>query len=150
MDSLVAIINLIILLICVFIVGICLIILSFFTSNQLLRICYLASGCATMLGYVQVICAMGIEIKNRYDILASLSIFGGIYLLSFAYLFIMFSWNPIYFAFHPFFNITTFLLFTYFFRKHSPYTFKEIINSPIRTNKLKAKASPEVKDLIEE
>ncbi|MHA1149777.1 MAG: hypothetical protein ACTSR8_16195 [Promethearchaeota archaeon] len=130
-------------------VGTALIIISFFTSNKLLRICYFASGCTTILGYTQVILSMGIEIKNRYDILASLSFFGGIYLLIFAYLFIVFRWNPIWFAFHPFFNITTFILFLYFFRKHSPYSFKEILKSPIKTDKLKEKCSPDVRELIE-
>ncbi|TFF90099.1 MAG: polysaccharide biosynthesis protein [Promethearchaeota archaeon] len=131
-------------------IGTSLIILSLFTPNELLRICYLGSGVWTFFGYTQTVLGISLEIQNRYDIIAFLSLFGGIFLLFWASLFINLNWNPIFFAFHPFFNIPTFCLFIYFFYKKAPYSFGKILSSKLTSKKLKEAAPEEVRDLLRE
>ena len=89
-------------------------IFGFFLTNILLRECIFASGFSSILIYSIFVFQIGLEIKNRYDIIAFLSIFGGIFLLISGYIFIRFDLNPFWFAFYPFFNISTFFLFIYF------------------------------------
>jgi hypothetical protein len=93
---------------------------------------------------------IGLEIKNRYDIIAFLSIFGGISLLISGAIFIVFNLNPFGFAFYPFFNIITLFLLIYYFYKIAPYSIKEIFMASIRTRNMKERASPEIKELIED
>ncbi|MHA2390850.1 MAG: hypothetical protein ACXAEX_02680 [Promethearchaeota archaeon] len=123
---------------------------GFFITNQLLRECIFASGFASILIYSNFVLQIGLEIKNRYDIIAFLSIFGGIFLLLWGLLFINFSFNPFWFAFHPFFNISTFFLFLYFFNKQAPYSIKEIFRAGLRSTTMKRRATPKVSELIEE
>ncbi len=137
-----------ILLIIGLIIGSITISISFLTDNYLLKICYFASGCATIFGYFVNVGWIGLEVRNRYDIIAFLSIFGGIFLVIIGYLFIRFNWNPIYFAFHPFFNISTYVLLAYFFHKHAPFSFRDILRASIRSKTMKKKAPEGVRDLI--
>jgi len=65
-------------------------------------------------------------------------------------MFIAFGWNPIYFAFHPFFNITTFILFGYFFHKFAPYSFKDILRGKLSSQKMREKTPQEVQNQIED
>ena len=123
---------------------------GFFLTNILLRECIFASGFASIFIYSIYVFQIGLEIKNRYDIIAFLSIFGGIFLLIWAYIFIRFNFNPFWFAFHPFFNISTLFLFIYFFNKLAPYSIKDIFKASLRTRNMKKIASPEVKELIED
>ena len=125
-------------------------IFGFFVKNQLLRECIFASGVTSILLYTNLVFQIGLEIKNRYDIIAFLSIFGGIFLLIWGYIFISFDINPFWFAFHPFFNITTFILFAFFFSKQAPYSIRDIIQAGLKTRNMKKKASPEIRELIEE
>ncbi len=125
-------------------------IFGFFLTNILLRECIFASGFASILIYSVFVLQIGLEIKNRYDIIAFLSVFGGVSLLISGFIFIRFNVNPFWFAFYPFFNITTLFLFIYFFYKLAPYSIKDIFNASIRTRNMKKRASPEVKDLIED
>ncbi|MCK4286087.1 MAG: hypothetical protein KAX18_07780, partial [Candidatus Lokiarchaeota archaeon] len=46
-------------------------------TNQLLRECIFASGFSSILLYSNFVFQIGLEIKNRYDIIAFLSIFNG-------------------------------------------------------------------------
>ena len=136
------------------ILGLGMIMISFmfggFSTNQLLRECIFASGVASILLYCNFVFQIGLEIKNRYDIIAFLSIFGGIFLLIGGYIFISFNISPFWFAFHPFFNITTFFLFAYFFSKQAPYSIKDIFQASLRTRNMKKRASPQIRELIEE
>ena len=75
---------------------------GFFITNTLLRECIFASGFSTFLIYGTLVFQIGIEIRNRYDIIAFTSIFNGIFLLIFAYIFISLDLNPFLFAFYPF------------------------------------------------
>jgi len=118
-------------------------------QNELLKICLIASGIFTFMGYTNAVFFSGLEVKNRYDILAFLSIFGGIFLFIWAYMFITFNWNPIFFAFHPFFNISTQFLFYYYFQKHSDYSFKDVIMMRLSTKSMKKKSNPDIQELIE-
>ncbi len=126
------------------------IIFGFVLTNNLLRECIFASGFSSILIYSTFVFQIGLEIKNRYDIIAFLSIFGGITLLISGYIFIVFNLNPFGFAFYPFFNISTLFLFIYFFYKLAPYSIKDIIMASIRTRNMKERASPEIKDLIQD
>ncbi len=137
-----------ILLIIGLIVGIITISFSFFTDNYLLKICYFASGCSTIFGYTVNIFWIGLEVRNRYDIMSFLSIFGGIILVIIGYLFIRFNWNPIWFAFHPFFNILANGLAAYYFHKHSPFSFRDVLKASVRSKKMKERAPEGVKELI--
>ncbi|MFX1530937.1 MAG: polysaccharide biosynthesis C-terminal domain-containing protein [Promethearchaeota archaeon] len=125
-------------------------IFGFFLTNQLLRECIFASGFTSILIYINFIFQIGLQIKNRYDIIAFLSIFSGIFLLIWGYIFISFNINPFWFAFHPFFNITTSFLFAFFFCKQAPYSIKDIIQASLKTKNMKKRASPEIRELIEE
>ena len=123
---------------------------GFFLTNQLLRECIFASGVASILLYCNFVFQIGLEIKNRYDIIAFLSIFAGIFLLIWGFIFISFDISPFWFAFHPFFNITTLFLFAYFFSKQAPYSIKDIFQASLRTRNMKKRASPQIRELIEE
>jgi hypothetical protein len=125
-------------------------IFGFFLTNLLLRECIFASGFASILIYSIFVFQIGLEIKNRYDIIAFLSIFGGVYLLIWGFVFIRFNFNPFWFGFHPFFNVPTLLLFICFFNKLAPYSIKDIFTASIRPCNMKKRASPEVKDMIED
>ncbi|MFX1378307.1 MAG: polysaccharide biosynthesis C-terminal domain-containing protein [Promethearchaeota archaeon] len=125
-------------------------IFGFFLTNNLLRGCIFASGFSTILIYSMSIFQIGLEIKNRYDIIAFLSIFGGISLLISGFIFIVFNLNPFGFAFYPFFNFPTLFLFIYYFYKLAPYSIRDIIYASLRTRNMKKRASPEIKDLIED
>jgi len=125
-------------------------IFGFIQTNQLLRECIFASGVTSILIYSTYVFQIGLEIKNRYDIIAFLSIFAGIFLLFWGYIFISFNISPFWFAFHPFFNITTLFLFAFFFSKQAPYSIKEIIQAGLRTRTMKKRTSPEISQLIEE
>ena len=81
--------------------------LGSFITNQLLRECIFASGFSSILIYSNFVFQIGLEIKNRYDIIAFLSIFNGIFLLGWGFLFMTFNFNPFWFAFYPFFNLST-------------------------------------------
>jgi len=136
------------------ILGLGMIMISFmfgvFLTNQLLRECIFASGVASILLYCNFVFQIGLEIKNRYDIIAFLSIFAGIFLLIWGFIFISFDISPFWFAFHPFFNITTLFLFAYFFSKQAPYSIKDIFQASLRTRNMKKRASPQIRELIEE
>ncbi|MHA1985600.1 MAG: hypothetical protein ACW98D_03075 [Promethearchaeota archaeon] len=119
-------------------------------TNQLLRECIFASGFSSILIFSNFIFQIGLEIKNRYDIIAFLSIFNGIFLLGWGFLFMTFNFNPFWFAFYPFFNLSTTFLLAYFFIKAAPYSIKDIIKAGLRTRTMKTRASPNIKDLIEE
>ncbi|MFX0082360.1 MAG: polysaccharide biosynthesis C-terminal domain-containing protein [Candidatus Hodarchaeota archaeon] len=123
---------------------------GFLQINQLLRECIFASGVTTIFLYSNYIFQIGLEIKNRYDIIAFLSIFAGVFLLLWGYIFISFNISPFWFAFHPLFNITTLFLFAFFFSKQAPYSIKEIIRSGLRTRTMKKRSSPDISHLIEE
>jgi len=123
---------------------------GFFIKNQLLRECIFASGFATILLYSNYVLQIGLEIKNRYDIIAFLSIFGGVFLLLGGYLFVSFNLNPFWFAFHPFLNISTFFLFFYFFNKQAPYSIKDIFHARLRTATMRERSDEVIRDLIEE
>ena len=142
-----------ILLVVGIILGTLLIIIGFILDvvlqNELFRICLIASGVFTFMGYTNAVFFSGLEVKNRYDILAFLSIFGGIFLLLWAYMFITFKWNPIFFAFHPFFNISTLFLFYYYFQKHSDYSFKDVIMMRLTTKSMIKKSNPDIQELLE-
>ena len=125
-------------------------IFGFFLTNILLRECIFASGFASILIFSTFMFQIGLEIKNRYDILAFLSIFNGLFLLILGFIFISFSLDPFWFAFYPFFNITTLILLIYFFKQHAPYSVMDIFKANLRTQKMKEKASPEIKNLIED
>jgi hypothetical protein len=121
-----------------------------FITNILLRVCIFASGFASILIFSTFIFQIGLEIKNRYDLLAFLSIFNGIFLLISGFIFISFNLNPFWFAFYPFFNIVTVILLIYFFNKLAPYSIKDIFKAGLRTQNMKKIASPDVKELIED
>ncbi|MFW9781329.1 MAG: polysaccharide biosynthesis C-terminal domain-containing protein [Candidatus Heimdallarchaeota archaeon] len=123
---------------------------GFFITNQLLRECIFASGFASILLYSNYVLQIGLEIKNRYDIIAFLSIFGGIFLLLWGLLFVNLGLNPFWFAFYPFFNISTFFLFLYFFNRQAPYSIRDIFRAGLRTRTMKRRAKPQVRELIEE
>ncbi len=123
---------------------------GFFLTNTLLRVCIFASGFSTILIYSMSVFQIGLEIKNRYDIIAFLSIFGGSSLLISGLIFIIFNLNPFWFAFYPFFNIITLFLLIYYFYKLAPYSLKEIISASIRPRNMKRSASPDIRDLIED
>lgn len=125
-------------------------IFGFMITNNLLKQCIFASGFASILIYSNFVFQIGLEIKNRYDIIALLSIFGGISLLIGGYIFMIFDLNPFWFAFHPFFNLTTTILYIYFFKKLTPYSIRDLIMAGLRTKNMKKMAPPEVKDLIED
>ena len=122
----------------------------FFLTNTLLRECIFASGFSSFLIYGTLVFQIGLEIKNRYDIIAFTSIFNGIFLLIFAFIFITFDVNPFWIAFYPFFNIITLILLMYFFKRLAPYSLMEIFKSSLRSKNLRKRASPEIKDLIEQ
>jgi hypothetical protein len=124
--------------------------LGYVITNQLLRECILASGFSSILLYTNFVFQIGLEIKNRYDIIAFLSIFNGMFLLAWGFLFMTFSFNPFWFAFYPYFNLSTTFLLAYFFAKIAPYTIKDIIHAGLRTRTMKTRASPQVRDLIED
>ena len=52
---------------------------GFFLTNPLLRECIFASGFSSFLIYATFVFQIGLEIKNRYDIIAFTSIFNGIF-----------------------------------------------------------------------
>jgi hypothetical protein len=72
------------------------------------------------------------------------------FLLAWGFLFMTFSFNPFWFAFYPYFNLSTTFLLAYFFVKIAPYTIKDIIHAGLRTRTMKTRASPQVRDLIED
>ncbi len=119
-------------------------------TNQLLRESIFASGFSSILLYSNFVFQLGLEIKNRYDIIAFLSIFNGIFLLGWGFLFMTFNFNPFWFAFYPFFNLSTAFLLVYFFIKVAPYSIKDIIQASLRTRTMKTRASPKVRKLIED
>ncbi|MFX1454302.1 MAG: polysaccharide biosynthesis C-terminal domain-containing protein [Promethearchaeota archaeon] len=119
-------------------------------TNQLLRDCIFASGFSSILLYINFVFQIGLEIKNRYDITAFLSIFNGMFLLGWGFLFMTFNFNPFWFAFYPFFNITTTFLLAFFFIRVAPYSVKDITHAGLRTRTMKKRASPNVRKLIEE
>ncbi|MFX1388197.1 MAG: polysaccharide biosynthesis C-terminal domain-containing protein [Promethearchaeota archaeon] len=123
---------------------------GFFLSNILLRECIFASGFSSFLIYAIFVLQMGLQIKNRYDIIAFTSIFNGIFILLFAFIFISNSLNPFWFAFYPFFNIITLILLIYFFKKLAPYSIYEIFKSSLRTQNMRKRASPEIRVLIKD
>ncbi len=123
---------------------------GFFLTNVLLRECIFASGFASILIHTIYMFQIGLEIKNRYDLIAFASIFNGIFLLIFGAVFILNNFNPFGFAFYPFFNMITLILLIYFFKKLTPYTIKDIFNASLNSRKMKENASPQVKHLIEE
>lgn len=122
----------------------------FFLTNTLLRECIFASGFSSFLIYGTLVFQIGLEIKNRYDIIAFTSIFNGISILVFAFIFISFNLNSFLFAFYPFFNIITLILLIYFFKRLAPYSIMEIFKSSLRSRNMRKRAPLEVKDLIEE
>ncbi len=123
---------------------------GFFLTNTLLRECIFASGFSSFLIYSTFVFQIGLEIKNRYDIIAFTSIFNGIFILLFAFIFISNSLNPFWFAFYPFFNIITLILLIYFFKRLAPYSIYGIIKSSLRSRNMRKKASPEIRELIED
>ena len=122
----------------------------FFLTNRLLRECIFASGFSSFFIYGTLVFQIGLEIRNRYDIIAFTSIFNGIFLLLFGFIFISFNLNPFLFAFYPFFNIITSILLIYFFIRLAPYSIIEILKSSLRSKNMRKRAPPEVKDLIKE
>ena len=119
-------------------------------TNPLLRECIFASGFTSILLHTNFVFQIGLEIKNRYDIIAFLSIFAGIFLLIWGSIFISFNINPFWFAFYPFFNITTLFLLAFYFYREAPYTIMDIFKAGLRTNTMKVRTSPDVRELIEE
>ncbi|MFW9825095.1 MAG: polysaccharide biosynthesis C-terminal domain-containing protein, partial [Candidatus Thorarchaeota archaeon] len=65
-------------------------------------------------------------------------------------IFMTFNLNPFWFAFYPFFNITTTFLLGFFFIRVAPYSVKEISHAGLRTKTMKKRASPNVRKQIEE
>ncbi|MFX1427261.1 MAG: hypothetical protein ACFFBE_12475, partial [Promethearchaeota archaeon] len=122
---------------------------GFIISNILLRECIFASGFSSFLIYGTFMFQIGLEIKNRYDIIAFTSIFNGIFILFFAFIFIFYNLNPFGFAFYPFFNIITLILLIYFFNKLAPYSIRELFKAKLRPRNMRQIASPEIRDLIE-
>jgi len=121
-----------------------------FITNPLLKECIYASGFSAILLYTNFIFQTGLEIKNRYDIIAFLSVFNGIFLLVWGVLFMTFNFDPFWFAFYPFFNLSTTFLLGYFFIRVAPYSIKDIVHASLRTKTMKTRLSPEIRDLIEE
>ncbi|MFX1391115.1 MAG: polysaccharide biosynthesis C-terminal domain-containing protein [Promethearchaeota archaeon] len=124
-------------------------IFGFFITNILLRECIFASGFSSFLIYATYIFQIGLEIKNRYDIIAFTTIFNGIFILIFALIFISYNLNPFWFAFYPFFNIITLILLIYYFKRFAPYSIFEIIKAPLRPRNMRKQVSLEIRDLIE-
>lgn len=124
-------------------------IFGFFLTNLLLRECIFASGFSSFLIYGTFVFQIGLEIKNRYDIIAFTTIFNGIFILLFAFIFISYSLNPFWFAFYPFFNIITLILLIYYFKRLAPYSIIEIFKASLRSRNMRKRASPEIKDFIE-
>ncbi|UCD01140.1 MAG: polysaccharide biosynthesis protein [Promethearchaeota archaeon] len=122
---------------------------GFFITNKLLRECIFASGFSSFLIYGTFVFQIGLEIKNRYDIIAFTSIFNGIFILLFASIFIIYKLDPFGFAFYPFFNIITLILLIYFFKKLAPYSIREIFRAKLRSRNMRKLASPEIRDFIE-
>jgi len=122
---------------------------GFFITNALLRECIFASGFSSFLIYGTFVFQIGLEIKNRYDIIAFTTIFNGIFILLFASIFIFYNLEPFGFAFYPFFNIITLILLVYFFKKLTPYSIREIIKAKLRPRNMRQIASPEIKAFIE-
>ena len=136
-----------------FLLGVVMITMPFtlgsFITNQLLRECIFASGFSSILIYSNFVFQIGLEIKNRYDIIAFLSIFNGIFLLGWGFLFMTFNFNPFWFAFYPFFNLSTTALLGYFFIRVTPYSIKDIFQASLRTRTMKTRASQNIRELIE-
>lgn len=124
-------------------------IFGFFLTNLLLRECIFASGFSSFLIYGTFVFQIGLEIKNRYDIIAFTTIFNGIFILLFAFIFISYSLNPFWFAFYPFFNIITLILLIYYFKRLAPYSIIEIFKASLRSRNMRKRVSPEIKDFIE-
>ncbi|MFX1500045.1 MAG: polysaccharide biosynthesis C-terminal domain-containing protein [Promethearchaeota archaeon] len=121
-----------------------------FLTNRLLRECIFASGFSTFLIYGTLVFQIGLEIRNRYDIIAFTSIFNGLFLLIFAYIFISFNLNPFLFAFYPYFNIVTIILLIYFFIQLAPYSILEILKSNLKSQAMRERATPKIRNLIKQ
>lgn len=119
-------------------------IFGFYLTNILLKECIFASGFSAFLIYTTFVFQIGLEIKNRYDIIAFTSIFNGILILPAGIIFISFSLNPFWFAFYPFFNLITLMLLIYFFYGLAPYSIIDIMKASLRTRNMRERASPEV------
>ncbi|MFW9829690.1 MAG: polysaccharide biosynthesis C-terminal domain-containing protein [Candidatus Thorarchaeota archaeon] len=122
---------------------------GFFITNILLRECIFASGFSCFLIYGTFIFQIGLEIKNRFDIIAFTSIFNGIFILLFAFIFIANNLDPFWFAFYPFFNLITLILLIYYFKRLAPYSINEIIKANLRPRNMRDKVSSELRDLID-
>ncbi|MFX0001016.1 MAG: polysaccharide biosynthesis C-terminal domain-containing protein [Candidatus Hodarchaeota archaeon] len=117
-------------------------------TNKVLRECIFASGFSSFLIYATFVFQIGLEIKNRYDIIAFTSIFNGIFILPIGFIFIFYELNPFWFAFYPFFNLVTLFLLIYFFNRLAPYSIMDIIKASLRSRNMRMKSSPEVRELI--
>ncbi len=124
-------------------------IFGFFLTNNLLRECIFASGFSTFLIYGTYVFQIGLEIKNRYDIIAFASIFNGIFILPLGIIFISYGLDPFWFAFYPYFNLITLILLIYFFKRLTPYSVIEIFRASLRSRNMRKRVSPEVRELIE-
>ncbi len=120
-----------------------------FIRNTLLRECIFASGFSSFLIYGTFMFQIGLEIKNRYDIIAFTSIFNGVFILPAGIIFMSFNLNPFWFTFYPFFNLITIILLIYYFNRLTPYSVMDIFKASLRSRNMRKRASPEVRDLIE-
>jgi hypothetical protein len=120
-----------------------------FLTNTLLRECIFASGFSSFLIYGTFVFQIGLEIKNRYDIIAFTTIFNGILILPIGVIFIFYSLNPFWFAFYPFFNLFTLILLIYYFKRLAPYSIMEIFGASLRSRNMRKRVSPKTRELIE-
>ncbi|MFW9901979.1 MAG: oligosaccharide flippase family protein [Candidatus Thorarchaeota archaeon] len=125
-------------------------IFGFFIRNTLLRECIFASGFSSFLIYGTFMFQIGLEIKNRYDIIAFTSIFNGVFILPAGIIFMSYSLNPFWFTFYPFFNLITIILLIYYFNRLAPYSIIDIFKASLRAQNMRKRASLEVRELIED
>jgi hypothetical protein len=122
----------------------------FFESNPLLQYSFLGAAINTFLAYFNTVFSLGIEIKNRYDILSFINIFSGIFFFFSTFILFAFDFSPRLVAFYPLVNIIPLLFYLYYFKKISPYEYRDIFFGCLTSKSMKKNANEEVSDLIEE
>ncbi|MEJ2248573.1 MAG: hypothetical protein P8Y70_03775 [Candidatus Lokiarchaeota archaeon] len=132
------------------IISIILIIIGLTLQNPLLKFSFIGASISTFLSYINTVFSLGIEIKNRYDILSFINVFSGIFFFFTTIFLLTFDFSPQLVAFYPIVNVIPLLFYIYYFSKIAPYEYKDIFLGELTSKSMINVADEEIKGLLKE
>lgn len=140
----------------IWVVGICSsgasLLLFIITPDENIYLKWAAFACIfqTLFGIVQTTLGNGLAIINRYDLSSFAGATWGPLLLFWGCIWTTFCWPPQVFSFFLIFaNVISISVASFFFHKHVPYSFSDILKGNFFSENVRNSVDPEIKELFE-